>query len=120
MQVDVKRARAKPGKVFVGGLKAEMSDDDIKEAFSQYGVVAEMELPFDKVRIDGHTGLPVSCPDRYRALEWSQNAYLRRCRLPSNGGIYGTVLQDSPFGRGLGYVDLVLNGSTQSNSILAI
>ena len=50
MQVDVKRARAKPGKVFVGGLKAEMSDDDIKEAFSQYGAVTEMELPFDKVR----------------------------------------------------------------------
>ena len=58
-QVDVKRARAKPGKVFVGGLKAEMSDDDIKEAFAQYGTVTEVELPFDKVRTDSLTGLPV-------------------------------------------------------------
>lgn len=49
-KVDVKRARAKPGKIFVGGLKAEMSDDDIKEAFNQYGPVTEMELPFDKVK----------------------------------------------------------------------
>ena len=66
----MKRARAKPGKVFVGGLKAEMSDDDIKEAFSQYGTVTEMELPFDKVRSYGRTGLPVSCPAvKYRKSE---------------------------------------------------
>ena len=59
IQVDVKRARAKPGKIFVGGLKAEMSDDDIKEAFNQYGPVTEMELPFDKVR----PHRVASCPD---------------------------------------------------------
>jgi hypothetical protein len=46
----VKKARAKPGKIFVGGLKSEMSDDDIKDAFSAYGAVIEMELPFDKMK----------------------------------------------------------------------
>ncbi len=47
-KVDVKRARAKPGKLFVGGLKADMTDEDIREAFAQYGNIIEFEMPFDK------------------------------------------------------------------------
>ena len=68
----MKRARAKPGKVFVGGLKAEMSDDDIKEAFSQYGTVSEMELPFDKVHRPHRVA---SCPD-------TKLEYLRPVKMP--------------------------------------
>ncbi len=49
-KVDVKKARAKPGKIFVGGLKAEMTDEDIRTHFEQYGNIIEFEMPFDKVK----------------------------------------------------------------------
>ena len=48
-KVDVKKALAKPGKIFVGGLKSDMTDDDIRNYFSQYGTIIEFEMPFDKV-----------------------------------------------------------------------
>lgn len=47
-KVDVKRAKAKPGKVFIGGLKPEMTDDEIRDAFSPFGTITEFEMPFDK------------------------------------------------------------------------
>merc|ERR1719400_718997 len=43
-KVDVKQAKAKPGKMFIGGLKAEMTDEDIKKHFEQYGTILEFEL----------------------------------------------------------------------------
>ncbi len=49
-KVDVKKARAKPGKIFVGGLKPDMSDEQIREHFEQYGPVIEFDMPFDKVK----------------------------------------------------------------------
>lgn len=49
-KVDVKKAKGRTGKLFVGGLKAEMTDDDIRNAFSQYGTVTELELPMDKAK----------------------------------------------------------------------
>jgi len=49
-KVDVKRAKAKPGKIFVGGLTQEMEDDEIKNYFSQFGTVTECEMPFDKTK----------------------------------------------------------------------
>ena len=49
-KIDVKRARAKPGKIFIGGLTPEMSDDEIKNYFSQFGTVTECEMPFDKTK----------------------------------------------------------------------
>jgi len=49
-KVDVKKAKAKPGKIFVGGLTAEMEDDEIKNYFSQFGTVTECEMPFDKTK----------------------------------------------------------------------
>ena len=39
-QVDPKRAKAKTGKIFVGGIPSEVSDDEIKEFFSQFGKVS--------------------------------------------------------------------------------
>ena len=48
--MDVKKARAKPGKIFVGGLKPEMTDDDIRKHFEQYGAIIEFEMPFDKIK----------------------------------------------------------------------
>lgn len=49
-QVDPKRVskKAQHGKIFVGGLTPEISDEDIKEFFSQYGNVVEIQAPFDK------------------------------------------------------------------------
>jgi|ERR1712133_29775 len=47
-KVDPKRAKSRPGKIFVGGLNSEMSDDDIKNHFSQFGKITETEMPFDK------------------------------------------------------------------------
>ena len=38
-KVDPKKAKARHGKIFVGGLKPEMSDDDIKNHFSAMGTV---------------------------------------------------------------------------------
>jgi len=49
-KVDVKRAKAKPGKIFVGGLVPELEDDKIKDYFSQYGNITGFEMPFDKVK----------------------------------------------------------------------
>lgn len=43
-----KKAKARHGKIFVGGLTAELSDDDIKNYFSQFGHIIEVEMPFDK------------------------------------------------------------------------
>ncbi|CAG0917559.1 unnamed protein product [Notodromas monacha] len=49
-KVEAKRAKARQGKVFVGGLPAEVSEDDIKAHFGTYGKIVLMEMPFDKVR----------------------------------------------------------------------
>ena len=49
-QVDVKRAKAKPGKIFVGGLVPELEDDQIKTYFAQFGNVTDCEMPFDKTK----------------------------------------------------------------------
>jgi len=49
-KVDIKQAKAKPGKMFMGGLKAEMTDEEIKTHFEQYGTILEFELPFDKTK----------------------------------------------------------------------
>ena len=38
-KVDPKKAKARHGKIFVGGLTTELSDDDIKSFFSQFGNV---------------------------------------------------------------------------------
>jgi len=49
-KVDVKQAKAKPGKMFLGGLKTELTDDEIKAHFEQYGTILEFEMPFDKTK----------------------------------------------------------------------
>lgn len=51
-QVDPKRVskKAQYGKIFVGGLTSEISDDDIKAYFGQYGTIVELQAPFDKTK----------------------------------------------------------------------
>jgi len=49
-KVDPKKAKARHGKIFVGGLTQEISDDDIKSYFQQFGNVVEVEMPIDKVK----------------------------------------------------------------------
>ncbi|XP_075217402.1 RNA-binding protein squid isoform X3 [Lycorma delicatula] len=47
-KIDPKKAKARHGKIFVGGLSTELSDDDIKNYFAQYGTIVEVEMPYDK------------------------------------------------------------------------
>uniref|UniRef100_A0A1B6KGF6 RRM domain-containing protein n=2 Tax=Graphocephala atropunctata TaxID=36148 RepID=A0A1B6KGF6_9HEMI len=49
-KIDPKKAKARHGKIFVGGLSTELSDDDIKNYFSQYGNIVEVEMPYDKTK----------------------------------------------------------------------
>ncbi|XP_058790934.1 uncharacterized protein LOC131664084 [Phymastichus coffea] len=51
-KVDPKKAKAKArhGKIFVGGLSTELSDDDIKNFFIQFGTIIDVEMPFDKTK----------------------------------------------------------------------
>jgi len=48
--VAVKKAQAKQGKIYVGKLKSDLTDETIKEFFGQYGSIAQVEQPFDKVK----------------------------------------------------------------------
>jgi len=48
--VDAKKAKAKPGKIFVGGITSDLTDDDIKSYFSQFGTITQVEMPFDKTK----------------------------------------------------------------------
>ena len=41
-KVAVKKAQAKQGKVYVGKLKAELSDEEIKTHFEQFGQIAQV------------------------------------------------------------------------------
>ncbi|XP_063706803.1 RNA-binding protein squid isoform X2 [Culicoides brevitarsis] len=47
-KVDPKKAKARHGKIFIGGLTPEISDDEIKTFFGQFGNIVEVEMPFDK------------------------------------------------------------------------
>ncbi|XP_068625822.1 RNA-binding protein squid isoform X2 [Battus philenor] len=49
-KVDPKKAKARHGKIFVGGLSSEISDDEIKNFFSNFGTIMEVEMPFDKTK----------------------------------------------------------------------
>ncbi|XP_025828894.1 RNA-binding protein squid isoform X2 [Agrilus planipennis] len=49
-KVDPKKAKARHGKIFVGGLTTDLSDDDIKNYFRQFGNIVEVEMPFDKTK----------------------------------------------------------------------
>merc|ERR1711970_316407 len=43
-------AQAKQGKVYVGKLKSDLTDDELKTHFSQFGTIANIEQPFDKAK----------------------------------------------------------------------
>lgn len=49
-KIAVKKAQAKQGKVYVGKLNPEISDDDIKNHFAQFGTIAAVEQPYDKIK----------------------------------------------------------------------
>ena len=42
-KVAVKKAKAKEGKIYVGKLKPELSDDDIKNHFAQFGQITAVK-----------------------------------------------------------------------------
>jgi len=49
-KVAVKKAQAKQGKVYIGKLPADLSDDDIKNHMATFGTIANIEQPFDKMK----------------------------------------------------------------------
>merc|ERR1711956_132481 len=49
-KVAVKKAQAKQGKVYIGKLPAEVSDDEIKNHMATFGTIANIEQPFDKIK----------------------------------------------------------------------
>ncbi len=49
-KVAVKKAQAKQGKVYVGRLQKDVTEEELREFFSGYGAVAAVEQPFDKVK----------------------------------------------------------------------
>lgn len=49
-KVAVKKAKAKEGKIYVGKLKPELSDEEIKSHFAQFGNISAVEQPFDKTK----------------------------------------------------------------------
>jgi len=48
--VDPKRPRARPAfkKIFVGGIDADMPEEEIKDYFTRFGTVEGIECPFDR------------------------------------------------------------------------
>jgi len=51
-QIDPRKAKTRPQskKIFVGGLNSNVNEDEIRNYFSQYGVVEGVELPYDHTR----------------------------------------------------------------------
>lgn len=47
-KVEPRRAKSRPGKIFVGGLPTDLTDEEIKNYFSQFGNITGIDLPFDK------------------------------------------------------------------------
>jgi len=47
-KIEPRKAKVQTSKIFVGGLKEELSDEDIKTHFSQFGNITDAEIPFDK------------------------------------------------------------------------
>jgi len=49
-EVAVKKALAKHGKIYVGKLKPELSDQEIKDHFETFGSIVNVEQPYDKTK----------------------------------------------------------------------
>jgi squid-like protein len=69
-KVDPKKAKARTGKIFVGGLIPEISDDEIKAFFGQFGTIVDVEMPFDKQKNQRAFQVVLCCTDfrKQRAL----------------------------------------------------
>jgi len=50
--VTVKKADVRPGKVYIGGLGDGISEDDIRNALSEYGTITEFVRPVDRSNND--------------------------------------------------------------------
>ena len=48
--IDLKKAKAKSGKMFLGGLKPDLSDHDIRTHFEQFGTIIKFEMPYDNTK----------------------------------------------------------------------
>ncbi|CAG0888519.1 unnamed protein product [Cyprideis torosa] len=55
-KLDCRRAKTRPGRVFVGGLTEELTEEDLKEHFGQFGTITEFEIPKDKSKDNAPRG----------------------------------------------------------------
>ncbi|CAG0900677.1 unnamed protein product [Cyprideis torosa] len=46
-KVDPKQARAKTGRIFIGGINTALTEEDIKEHFGQFGNVVDVQMPMN-------------------------------------------------------------------------
>lgn len=60
-KVDPKKAKARHGKIFVGGLSPELTDDDIKEYFEKQGTVSSFFalVVYNDLNFNDEKNLPV-------------------------------------------------------------
>lgn len=49
-RVDPKKAKARSGKIFVGGLPQDTTEETIRSFFGTFGNIVEIEMPFDRVK----------------------------------------------------------------------
>ena len=49
-RVDPKKAQARSGKIFVGGLAQDTTEETIRSFFGTFGNIVDVEMPFDRVK----------------------------------------------------------------------
>jgi len=47
-KIGTRKAKVQTSKIFIGGIKEQLTDDDIKTHFRQFGKITDAEIPFDK------------------------------------------------------------------------
>lgn len=78
-KVDPKKAKARHGKIFVGGLSTELSDDDIKNFFSQFGTVSDL-LSVDTYKYMRVKMCAKNWKKLFRSLKWKCRSTRLRIR----------------------------------------
>jgi squid-like protein len=47
-KIGTRKAKVQTSKIFIGGIKEQLTDDEIKNHFRQFGKITDAEIPFDK------------------------------------------------------------------------
>jgi len=47
-KIGTRKAKVQTSKIFIGGIKEQLTDEEIKNHFRQFGKITDAEIPFDK------------------------------------------------------------------------